>query len=308
MGSLSGLENMKKTIKNSAAMVDANYKDLDIYKCFLKSAYWSIKLTSYFRVYTELLDQYRGTPITFVEIGVLNGGSLFMWREYFGENARIIGIDFNPLAKQLEHDGFEIHIGSQSDPLFWAEFFRKVGDVDIILDDGGHKFDQQIITAYECIPHIRDGGLLIIEDTHTSYFKGFGYPTKYSFIEWTKKLIDNINSRYPIVRVSDLPYKDSVFSINFFESIVSFKIQRNWCFESEATTNSGKEIGAEDFRQKDSVVGRTQEISNYFARQLSFLKKFKPVKAGLYSFSAFIMRQIVRAHSKVTARRMKRFF
>ena len=299
---------MEKTIINSAATGDGTYRDLDIYKCYLKSPYLSIKQTSYFRAYTELLDQYRGKPITFVEIGVLNGGSLFMWREYFGADARIIGIDFNPLAKRWENDGFEIHIGSQSDPLFWAEFFRKVGEVDIVLDDGGHKFEQQIVTAYECIPHIRDGGLLIVEDTHTSYFKDFGYPTKYSFIEWSKKLVDNINSRYPKIRASDLPYKHSIFSINFFESLVSFKIRREWCFESAYTTNGGIEIGAEDFRHKDSVVGKTQEMSNYFARQLSFLKKFKPVKVGLYSFSAFIIRQIFRAHSKVTARRLKRFF
>jgi hypothetical protein len=97
-------------------------------------------------------------------------------------------------------------------------------------------------------------------------------------------------------------------SVNFFESIVSFKIRRDWCFESAYTTNGGIEIGTEDFRHKDGVVGRTQEISNYFARRLSFLKKFKPVRAGLYSFSAFIIRQLFRVHSKVTARRLKRFF
>ena len=56
---------------------------LDIYKSYKKSPYLSIKHSSYFQVYAELLDGYRGNKITFVEIGVLNGGSLFMWRQFF---------------------------------------------------------------------------------------------------------------------------------------------------------------------------------------------------------------------------------
>lgn len=81
-----------------------------------------------------------------------------MWRDYFGASARIIGIDLNPISKKWEKDGFEIYIGNQSDPLFWREIFEKIGDVDIVLDDGGHTYEQQIITAHECIPNIRDGG------------------------------------------------------------------------------------------------------------------------------------------------------
>lgn len=136
-----------------------------------------------------------------------------MWRDYFGPKVRIIGIDFNPMARRWENDGFEIFIGNQSDPLFWKGVFNIIGDVDIILDDGGHTYEQQIVTAHECIPRIRDGGLLIVEDTHTSYFKGFGYPSKYSFIEWTKRLIDNINSRFPAVKVCNLPYKIVYFQL-----------------------------------------------------------------------------------------------
>ncbi|MCX7182850.1 MAG: hypothetical protein NTY92_02715 [Nitrosospira sp.] len=82
-----------------------------------------------------------------------------MWRDYFGASARIIGIDLNPISKKWEKDGFEIYIGNQSDPLFWREIFEKIFDVDIVLDDGGHTYEQQIITAHECIPNIRNGGV-----------------------------------------------------------------------------------------------------------------------------------------------------
>ena len=47
-----------------------------------------------------------------------------MWRNYFGKKARIIGVELNPKAKELEKKGFKIFIGDQSDPNFW-KFFRK---------------------------------------------------------------------------------------------------------------------------------------------------------------------------------------
>ena len=109
-------------------------QDLEIYKCYQKSKYLSIKHSSYFQVYEEIFSKYRDRKITFVEIGVLNGGSLFMWRDFFGPESRIIGIDLNPGAKKWESDGFEIHIGSQSDEKFWGELFPKIGEVDIVLD------------------------------------------------------------------------------------------------------------------------------------------------------------------------------
>jgi hypothetical protein len=184
--------------------------NIDIYQSYKRSPYLSVKHSSYFQVYSDLFKKYKDMNIIFVEIGVLNGGSLFMWRDYFGPNVRIIGVDLNPLAKMWEKDGFEIHIGSQSDPIFWKEFFQAVGPVDLILDDGGHTFLQQIVTAHNCIPNINDGGLLVVEDTHTSYFTSFGYPSKYTFMEWTKRLIDNINSRFPSLNSSRLIYKNYI--------------------------------------------------------------------------------------------------
>ena len=102
--------------------IEPRLQDLEIYKSYLASPYLSLKHSAYFQVYEELLSQYRNKKITFVEVGVLNGGSLFMWRDFFGPEARIIGVDFNPLAKRWEADGFEIFIGSQSSPDFWRDF------------------------------------------------------------------------------------------------------------------------------------------------------------------------------------------
>ena len=243
------------------------------YASYKRSPYLSIKHSSYFQVYDELFEKYRGQPITFVEVGVLHGGSLFMWRDYFGPQARIIGLDFNPYAKRWEADGFEIHIGDQSSPSFWEDTFKKIGDVDIVLDDGGHTFEQQIVTSHQCIPHIKDGGLLVVEDTHTSYFMSFGYPTKYSFIEWAKKLADNINSRYPSVKSSMPPYKKAVYSISFFESIVGFKIDRKKCFNCAPTTNGGIESHVEDFRYKGATMEKIIAVEEALKARWDFIER-----------------------------------
>ena len=81
-----------------------------IHDCWKNSKYYSVKHKNYFPIYEELLSSYVGKKITFVEIGVLSGGSLFMWKNYFGENARIIGVELNPVAKKWEKHGFEIQL------------------------------------------------------------------------------------------------------------------------------------------------------------------------------------------------------
>ena len=73
----------------------------ETYKSYIKSPFRSVKHSTYFETYDALLAHYRGKAITFAEIGIFDGGSLFMWRDYFGPNARIIGIDLNPEAKKM---------------------------------------------------------------------------------------------------------------------------------------------------------------------------------------------------------------
>ena len=92
------------------------------YQAYIKSPHRSIKHNTYFKVYDELFLKFRNKKIVFVEIGVLGGGSLFMWRNFFGNKARIIGVDMNPNALKWKKYGFEIIIGSQSDENFWENF------------------------------------------------------------------------------------------------------------------------------------------------------------------------------------------
>lgn len=239
--------------------IEPRLQDLEIYKSYLASPFLSLKHSAYFQVYEELLSKYRNKKITFVEVGVLNGGSLFMWRDFFGPEARIIGVDFNPLAKRWEEYGFEIFIGSQSSPDFWRDFFSSIGMVDVLLDDGGHTNEQQIVTTHQSIPFIKDGGLLIVEDVHASYFKDFGNPSKYSFINYAKLFVDGINARFPGVEVVKNMFRDAVYSAHFYDSIVAFSVDRRKCFVSSWTSNEGQTFEAEDYRHHDSLARKTNQ-------------------------------------------------
>lgn len=237
------------------------------YESFMRSPYRSHKISSYFEVYDELFSKFRNKKITFVEVGVLGGGSLFMWRDYFGPEARIIGVDLNPNAKKWEAYGFEIYIGSQSDELFWNNFIETVGKVDALLDDGGHSYEQQVITVEKMLDNINDGGLLVVEDTHTSYMQDFG-PKKYSFMQYTKHLIDRINYRYEKLGYANPERR--VWSINIYESIIAFKINNRLTkLNSHGVENLGANDGAMDHRFKD--MRATLQMS-WVVKRCAFLK------------------------------------
>jgi hypothetical protein len=254
-----------------------NINNLYLEKLFNNSKYKSYKYQKYFQVYEYLFSKYINKKITFVEIGVLNGGSLFLWREFFGNSARIIGIDLNPDCKKLEKEGFEIFIGDQSDKNFWFNFFNKVGKVDIVLDDGGHTNIQQIQTTCCVVENINDNGVLVIEDTHTSYMKRFFNPSKYSFINFAKKIIDDINYMFLGLGSFNFSLNKYIHSIEFFESIVAFKINKNLCIYNRQIQNTGLSFNHEDFRNS------SEENKNFYKKLLMYKKKYSYKFLSIFS-------------------------
>jgi len=278
----------------------ARLETSDIYASYRKSKYLSIKHSSYFQVYDDLLSRYRNRKFTFVEIGVLNGGSLFMWRDYLGPEARIIGVYFNPGARKWEGSGFEIHIGNQADPAFWESFFKAVGDVDVILDDGGHSNEQQIVTTLQCIPHIRDGGMMIVEDTHASYMKIFGNPSRYSFMNFTKRIIDRINFRFPGIQPSADAWEKAVYSTTVFESIVCFNVDRTKCFVSAPTSNEGITSEAADYRHQGTVLEKVGRLRKTFA----WVEKSRVLNAT----ARYLYASMQSIHARLSQGKLRKYF
>jgi len=128
------------------------------------------------------------------------------------------------------------------------------------LDDGGHTDTQQIQTLLSSIKKIKDDGLIVIEDVHTSYLAEFGNPSKNSFVNYSKKIIDLLNYRYVGLdklkyrkNVLNELYKKYIFSISFYESIISFKINKKNSINSKVIWNKKKIKKIKDYRYKNTV-------------------------------------------------------
>ena len=136
-----------------------------------------------------------GQPITLLEIGVQNGGSLQVWKKYLPAGSRVVGIDINPDCAKLQLDEeTSLHIADGTDK---AVLDGVLGDTtfDVIIDDGSHRSDHVISTYKALFPRIKGGGKYIIEDLHASYWTeyGGGFRTEGSAMEFLKGLADGLN-------------------------------------------------------------------------------------------------------------------
>lgn len=239
-------------------------------KSFKNAPKYSIKWSNYFEIYENLFKKFVNKKITFVEIGIGNGGSLFMWKKFFGKNARIIGIELNPDAKKLEKFGFEIFIGDQSDPFFWKKFYKKVGKIDVLLDDGGHKNIQQITSFMESYNNINQNGIIVVEDTHTSYMKkkGFKNPSNYSFINFCNLIIENLHRRNPSANKKLNILSKKIESIYFYDSIVSINFGQFKKLNQTRLLENNKKLRNYfiDFRHKGNFIKTINKFEKSFGK------------------------------------------
>jgi hypothetical protein len=178
----------------------------------------------YFDIYHRHFAAFRGGSPVVVEIGVSQGGSLQMWRDYFGPGCRIVGIDKDPRCARFANDDVTILIGDQGSREFLASVRDRVPHIDVLIDDGGHTMNQQIATFEELYPHIQPHGIFLCEDVHTSLWTEFGGGARRegTFLAYSKALIDQLygwHSREPeLLGVTD--FTRSTFALHFYDSVV----------------------------------------------------------------------------------------
>lgn len=124
------------------------------------------KWLHYFDIYDRHLQKFRGAELHLLEIGIYSGGSLGMWRDYFGPRCHIYGVDIQEACRVYEDARTQIFIGDQVDRAFWKHVKEVVPPLDVIIDDGGHRYEQQTVTLEELLPHLAPGGVYICEDVH----------------------------------------------------------------------------------------------------------------------------------------------
>ncbi|MBI1384488.1 MAG: class I SAM-dependent methyltransferase [Rhizobiales bacterium] len=169
---------------------------------FLASSSASLhKWHHYFAIYHAHLARYRGAPgLRMLEIGVSEGGSLGMWRSYFGPDSTIVGLDIDATCRRFERarEGIHVRIGDQEDAGFLEAVVAEFGPFDIIIDDGGHTTSQQI-ASFEALYRagLRDEAVYLVEDTHTNYWDTFKTePGGETFIGFAKGLVDQLHEPY----------------------------------------------------------------------------------------------------------------
>ena len=181
------------------------------------------KWDHYFEIYDRHFKKYKDKDIVLLEVGVSRGGSLQMWSDYFGKSSKFFGIDIDPRCKEFENENTKIFIGSQSDRKFLGHVKDNIPPVDILIDDGGHYMNQQIILFEQLFGYIKQNGVYLCEDTHSSYWLVFGggYKRRGTFIEYSKNFIDMLNafhseqSKYKINN-----FTKSVNSIHYYDSVL----------------------------------------------------------------------------------------
>ena len=184
------------------------------------------KWLHYFEIYHRHLERFRGKRIVVVEFGVQFGGSLQMWRKYFGRRALIYGVDIDPRCKRSETRRTKIFIGDQADRDFLQSIVDQTGPIDVVIEDGGHFPAQQIATFEVLYPQMKPDGVFLIEDLHTSYWKRWegGFRRPGTFIEYAKGYIDQLNAWHSQDKglvVDD--FTRTTKSMHIYDSIIVFE-------------------------------------------------------------------------------------
>lgn len=152
----------------------------------------SSKYHNYTVKYDKILSFYRNSYTSILEIGVAQGQSMRMWEEYF-PNAIIHGGDISPASKICENysNRIKFHLLDQSNAA-QLKNLEQFSPFDLIIDDGNHFWKEQILTFETLFPYLKSGGIYIVEDTTTSYWKEYkNHPI--SAVEYFKKLVDDVH-------------------------------------------------------------------------------------------------------------------
>lgn len=189
------------------------------------------KWIHYFDIYEKHFSAYVNKEVKILEIGVAGGGSVSLWKNYFGEKATIVGIDIQKscIAFNDPQNSIHIEIGSQSDTEFLKSVVDKYGTFDIIIDDGSHVMNDIKVSFEFLYQYVNEGGIYLVEDLHTCYVSSY-HDGAIGFIEFTKTLLDQLTqpsvnkltgANNPIT-----PFAMHTQCVSFYDSIIVFDKKR----------------------------------------------------------------------------------
>ena len=228
------------------------------------------KYENYIDFYESIFLKFKNQDIRVLEIGVQHGGSLELWKALTTPSSEIVGLDILPQTKQHEDERVRIFVGDQGDESFLSNVSNEAGKFDIIIDDGSHiPFHQKATFEKFFFENLRDGGVYVVEDCHTSYWRDYGGGLRKSgsFIEFSKTLVDEVNAWHGQRKKADeiSNYTKQIRAIRFESSMVIFE-------KAEMTAPKNIERGVETIDVKTlPVAGSMGGIMNRL-RKVEFLR------------------------------------
>ncbi|MEO5816203.1 MAG: class I SAM-dependent methyltransferase [Gemmatimonadaceae bacterium] len=173
------------------------------------------KWEHYFDIYHRHFAKFVGRDVSLVEIGIYSGGSLEMWKDYLGPTATIHGVDVEEACRVYDDGQTRVHIGDQADRVFWQRFRKDVPQLDIVVDDGGHTPEQQIVTLEELLPHLKPGGVFLCEDADGVHNE---------FIAYVAGLVNHLNTvdhrTGTLLATTPTPFQKAIYAVHFYPYVV----------------------------------------------------------------------------------------
>jgi len=169
----------------------------------------SLKWDGYLMAYDIELAPYRNRKhgIRLLEIGVMNGGGLVIWKKYFGRLSEIVGIDINPEVCQLNLDaGIRTYCFDAT-----SSYGDVQGGFDIIIDDASHRSSDVILAFLQWFRKVSQGGMYVVEDLEHSYYaeSGGGLLKEGSSMDFFQKMSNILN--FYSIRSQDQSLFDSIY-------------------------------------------------------------------------------------------------
>ena len=136
-----------------------------------------------------------GHPVSLLEVGVQNGGSLELWSKYLPAGSTIVGIDIDTRVASLKPGtNVEIHVSDINDQ---ARVLRILDGrtFNVIIDDASHKSSDTIAAFRTLFPILKPNGIFLIEDLHASYWPALegGFRAPHTSLEFFKGLVDALH-------------------------------------------------------------------------------------------------------------------
>jgi len=186
---------------------------------------------SYTPKYQFYFEKLKNQKLNILELGIggyddpkKGGASLRMWKAFF-HRSQIFGVDLHS-KKGIEENRIITYQGDQGDEKFLREVVKKIGPLDIIIDDGSHR-NEHIINSFKVLfPLLKKNGIYVVEDIQTSYWPEFNGSSEDMEASWTavnyfKSFVHGLNH----VEFLKKNYKPSYFDeaitgIHFYHNLI----------------------------------------------------------------------------------------